>query len=126
LRQAFVAKVRLSPKAFQCEEGDIMSLDHIHCYSSDSSFVDGHVHRLSGTTGLGDAAGLSHVHHYQGVTNLEDGHVHYYEGTTGPAVYLAGEGHSHQYYGYTSIDDQHAHEYNAKTNREDVGNIFCR
>ncbi len=101
-----------------------MSLNHIHCYSSDSSYTDGHVHRLSGTTSPGFAARLSHVHHYRGVTSLEDGHVHYYEGTSGPATFLSSGGHSHQYYGYTSIDDQHAHEYNAKTDRENVGSIF--
>jgi hypothetical protein len=101
-----------------------MSSNHVHSYSSDSSYDDGHTHRLSGTTGYGLFSGYSHVHHYRGVTSFENAHVHYYEGTSGPAVSLASGGHAHQYFGLTSVDGQHVHEYHAKTDRENVGNFF--
>jgi hypothetical protein len=93
---------------------------HIHQYSTETSFNNGHSHTVSGTTSSSND-GMGHVHYYEGTTTLNDGHVHHFSGTTGPPVHLSDGTHYHMFSGRTSFNDGHVHQYSGATGKNMSG-----
>jgi len=95
-----------------------MKSHHVHDYCTETTFDQGHSHRMYGATGYEIPFGNSHVHSYYGVTTVNNAHIHHYSGITGPAIPLAEGGHTHEYQGPTTVDLGHRHYFKSLTSAE--------
>lgn len=57
--------------------------NHVHDYATETSVVQDHSHRITGTSGMQIRAPLGHVHRIQGLTSYAHGHAHSYDVYTG-------------------------------------------
>lgn len=92
---------------------------HVHPFSGETSYEDGHVHQYAGVTEPAPT-GVPHVHRYYTVTTMNDGHTHVIQGVTGQAIEAQGGGHFHYFEGFTTVNGirPHTHHYNGATGKE--------
>ncbi|WP_081756755.1 YmaF family protein [Gorillibacterium massiliense] len=92
---------------------------HVHPFSGDTSFDDGHCHQYAGVTEPAPT-GVPHVHRYCTITTVNHGHTHVIEGVTGPAIDVPDGGHIHCFEGFTTVNGMrpHAHCYKGITGNE--------
>jgi hypothetical protein len=92
---------------------------HVHGFSGDTCFNDGHSHPYAGWTEPAPT-GVPHVHRYFTNTAVVNGHSHVIRGVTGPAIALMGGGHYHHFEGVTTISGSHphTHSYRGSTGNE--------
>ncbi len=87
---------------------------HTHNYIDETTFVDGHLHRMWGVTSA-EPFTPGHVHHMSGNTTLDDGHFHVYDVITSPGRRKGPHGHFHEYRGDTQVAEEHTHGFRGFT-----------